>query len=181
MHKLDLTPLRLKKVKEIIKSKYRFYHLTHSGKLVYGRNVFEYIFHARKTNLLEFFTINNYSEIDLIIDNAYSKYILEEYNLLNKDANFKFDTIRNTFKDGFRTTEYMINHYSGSLSLAIIKILKKEFADLDILNIVIPKHSLVTIVRQFERGIFDHVRKEFHLMRAGPYNIRDPLIQISVA
>jgi hypothetical protein len=76
----------------------------------------------------------------------------------------------------------MINHYTDKLSLPIIKLLKKEFADLDVLNIIVPrKVSIMTVIKEFENGIYDYVRREYALVRAGPYNIRDPLFHRAVA
>jgi hypothetical protein len=147
-----------------------------NGQIAYGRSIFEYIFHARKTSLLEFFTITDHSKLESTIDNTYSQFILGEYNILDKGANFKFNTIRNLFKWGFRTDRYMINHYANKLSIPVIKLLKKEFADLDILNIAIPvRINIMAIIKEFENGIFDYVRRDYALMRAGPYNIRSPI------
>ena len=188
--RFGLTTLRFKKVGELMKSQLGVYRLRKNGEIRYGRTLIGFVFRPRRTSFLEFcitdlpliFKISvksNYT-IDNIIDMAYSNFILGEYNMSDLDADFKFNTIRNIFRDSFRSKEYMINHYSNKLSLPIIQYLKKELSDRDILNIVIPARiSIMTVVREFENGIIDHVRKEFNLMRAGPYNVRSPLTLVA--
>lgn len=186
-NKLGLTPLRFKKFKELVKATLgRFYSINKMGDIRYGSNIFKYIFKPKFIHHLEF-CINNLSTtykvpvksnytIDTIIDIAYSNYILGEYNMSDLGVDFKFNTIRNVLKYHFKTKEYMINHYSGRLSIPIIQLLKKEFSEIDILNLVVPaKINIMAIVREFENGITNHIRQEFNLMRAGPYNIRSPL------
>ena len=173
-----------------MKSQLGVYRLRKNGEIRYGRTLIGFVLRPRRTSFLEFcitdlpliFKISvksNYT-IDNIIDMAYSNFILGEYNMSDLDADFKFNTIRNIFRDRFRSKEYMINHYSNKLSLPIIQYLKKELSDRDILNIVIPARiSIMTVVREFENGVIDHVRKEFNLMRAGPYNVRSPLTLVA--
>jgi hypothetical protein len=185
MNKLRLSHLRLKKIKEVIRAHFDgcVFFNKKTGNIRYGRNLIDFVFRPNKTSLLEFCMIlfNQYNveqdfTIESTIDIVYSMFILEKYNIIDKGADFKFNTIRNLFKHGFRTRTYMINHYSHKLSLPIIRILKKEFEDLDILNIVVPERvSVLGIIREFETGIYNHIMKDFALLRAGPYHIRSPL------
>lgn len=172
-----LSHLRLKKVRELLKVQLRFYYLYKNGEIKYGRNLIDFVFHPRRTSLLEFFTIKDHSKLESIIDTTYSNFILGEYSIIDRGADFKFNTIRNIFKDMFRTREYMVNHYSNKLSLPMIKLLKKEFKDKDVFNIIIPaKPSVMAILKGFEDSIYDYVRREYNLVRAGPYSIRSPLV-----
>ena len=188
--RFGLSKLRFKKVGELMKSRLGVYRLRKNGEIRYNRTLIGFIFKPRRTSFLEFciddlsvtyrVSIKASYTIDNIIDIAYSNFILGEYNMSDYDADFKFNTIRNVFKYYFKSREYMINHYSHQLSLPIIQLLKREFVDIDILNIVMPARiSLLAIVKEFENGIFDHVRKEFNLMRAGPVNIRSPLTLVA--
>jgi hypothetical protein len=178
MNKFNLSHLRLKKVKEIIRAYLGscVFFNQKTGIIRYGRNLIDFLFKPSYTSLLEFFTTKDRSELESKIDIMYSTYILEEYDIVDKGADFKFNTIRNLFKFGFRTKTYMVNHYSHKLSLPIIRILKKEFEDLDILNIVIPERiNVMARIIEFETGIYDHIMKDFALLRAGPYHVRSPL------
>jgi hypothetical protein len=177
MNKIKLSHLRLKKVKELVYAQYgKWTSFTKTGDVRTGKNIFEYIFKPRHISLLEFFAITDHSKLESTIDVTYSRFILEEDNILEKGADFKFRTIRNLFKWGFRTNEHMVNHYADKLSLPVITLLRKEFADLDILNIVVPrKVNIMTVVKEFETGIYDYIMKDYALLRAGPYHIRDPL------
>jgi hypothetical protein len=175
MNKLQLSHLRLKKAKELLKLQFKFYYLTKAGDIRYGRNLIDFVFHPQYTSLLEFFTTTS-SKLESTIDNEYTKYILGEYSVLDKGADFKFNTIRNLFKWGFRTKDYMVNHYYGKLSLPVIKLLKKEFADLDVLNIVIPiRVTITTKIIEFANSKYDNIMKDYALLRAGPYRTRDPI------
>ena len=185
-----LSKLRFKKVCELMKVQLGVYHRCKNGEIRYGKTILNYLFSPRRTSLLEFcyndlvktFKVNVKSSygIDQIIDDAYSNFILGEYNLQDSGADFKFNTIRNVFKYHFKSRDYMINHYSRKLSLPIIQFLKEEFSDRDYLNVAqASKPSLLAIVREFENGVYDHVRKEFALLRAGPINIRSPLTLVA--
>ena len=177
MNKSELSHLRLKKVIELLKVQLGIIYLCKNGDIRYGRNLIDFLFRPRWTSLLKFFVTDDRSKIEFTIDVEYSRYILKEYNIIDKGADFKFNTLRNLFKWGFRTKQYMINHYTDKLSLPVIRLLKKEFTDLDVLNIVVPrKINIMAIIKEFENGIYDYVRREYALVRAGPYNIRDPLI-----
>lgn len=188
---LGFSKLRLRKFKELIKSNLgKIFSVNKMGEIRYGRNIFRYVFKPKFTHHLEFcindlpliykITVKSCYTAEDIVDIAYSKFILGEYNIQDLGAGFKFNTIRNIFKNGFKSKEYLINHYSNKLSLPIIKLLQKEFVDRDVINIVVPvKISLMTVIREFETGIIDHVRKEFNLMRAGPVNIRSPLTLVA--
>ena len=189
--RFGLSKLRFKKFRELVRTKYGMWStLNNRDEIRYGKTMFDYIFRPKFIPCLEF-CINDLSvtykvsikasyTIDNIIDIAYSNFILGEYNMSDRGADFKFNTIRNVFKYYFKSREYMINHYSHKLSLPVIQLLKKEFTDIDVLNIVMPARiSLMTVVKEFENGIFDHVRKEFNLMRAGPVNIRSPLTLVA--
>lgn len=185
-----LSKLRFKKVRELMKAQLGINYLCKNGEIRYHRTLIGFIFKPRRTSLLEF-CINDLSvtykvpikanyTIDNIIDMAYSNFILGEYNMSDRGADFKFNTIRNVLKYHFKSREYMVNHYSHQLSLPVIQLLKREFADIDVLNIVIPaKVSVMAVVKEFENGIYDYVRKEFNLMRAGPVNIRSPLTLVA--
>jgi hypothetical protein len=177
--KIQLSQLRFKKVKELVRAHYgRSTSFTKAGNIRHGRNVLIYIFKPEYTSLFEF-CANFHLEgtIESIIDRAYSNYISGKYNLLDLDANFKFNTIRNLFKDGFHREKYMINHYSHKLSIPIIRFLKKEFSDKDIFNIVMPaKVNVMAILRGFEDSIYRYAVREFALVRAGPGCIRSPLV-----
>jgi hypothetical protein len=191
MNKHGLTPLRFKKLKELLHSHYgRWVTLNSAGEIHHGLNLYNYIFRPRTTSLLEFcmndltdsfkVSIKGTYTIDQIIDLAYSNFILGEYNMSSIGADFKFNTIRNVFKYNFKSRKYMINHYSHKLSLPIISILKKEFVDRDVINLFIPvKLKIMERVKEVENGIRDHVRREFALLRAGPYNIRSPLTLVA--
>jgi hypothetical protein len=178
MNKLGLSHLRLKKLVELIHAELgRYATINKTGEIRYAKNILIYIFRPRFTSYLEFLSTTDRSQVDSTIDTTYSQFILGEYSIVDKGADFKFNTLRNLFKWGFHTKQYMINHYIDKLSLPIIKRLKKEFVDLDVLNIVVPqKINIMAMVREFENGIYDYVRREYALVRAGPYNIRDPLI-----
>ena len=172
MNKQGLSRLRLKKVAELLKSQLRYYYLRKNGEIRYGRNLIDFMFKPERTSLLEFFTTTR-GELESAIDNAYSVFILNEYNIRDKGADFKFNTIRNIFKHRFQTRDYVVTHYSNKLSIPVIKILKREFSDLDILNIVIPaKVNIMAIIREFENTAYDYVKREYNLVRAGPYKIR---------
>jgi hypothetical protein len=181
MNKLQLSHLRLKKAKELLKLQFKFYYLNKAGDIRYGRNLIDFVFHPQYTSLLEFFATGyrskiSSSELESTIDTRYSKYILGEYSIVDKGADFKFNTIRNLFKWGFRTKDYMVNHYYGKLSLPVIKLLKKEFADLDVLNIVIPiRVTITTKIIEFANSKYDNIMKDYALLRAGPYRTRDPI------
>jgi hypothetical protein len=191
MHRiLGLSHLRFKKVGELMKFQFGVYHCRKNGEIRFGKNMFDYIFHPRRTSLLEFcyndlvktFKVNIKSSygIDQIIDIAYSNFVLGEYNLAETGADFKFNTVRNVFKYAFKTRDYVINHYSHKLSLPVIQFLREEFSDRDYLNIILPtKVSVAVWFREFETGIIDHVRKEFSLLRAGPIHIRSPLTLVA--
>jgi hypothetical protein len=63
----------------------------------------------------------------------------------------------------------MVNHYANKLSIPIVKMLKKEFDDLDILNVITPrKVKVISIIKEFENGIYDHIMRNYALLRAGP-------------
>jgi hypothetical protein len=171
----QLSHLRLKKVSELLKLRLGVYRWCKNGEIKYGRNLIDFVFHPRRTNLLEFFTTTS-SELESTIDNEYSKYILGTYNILDQGADFKFNTIRNIFKDMFKTRGYMVNHYSNKLSLPMLKQLKKEFVDRDILNVIPARNSIIVTLREFEDSIYSYVKREYNLVRAGPYNIRSPLV-----
>ena len=160
-----------------MKSQLGYYYLRKNGEIVYAHTLLKFLYHRQRTSLLEFFTTTDRSKLESIIDTTYSNYILEECNILDKGADFKFNTIRNVFRYRFRTKDYMINHYSHKLSLPIIKILKHEFADKDVLNIVMPaKINVMAIIREFGNGIYEYANREYNLVRAGPYSIRSPLV-----
>lgn len=186
-----LTPLRYKKLKELFSTVHgRWNSFNKVGDVRYGRNLFKYLFQPRHTNYFVFCVeeacdtfkvkhISNYT-MEQVIDIAYSNFILGEYNVSSMGAGFKFNTIRNVFKYNFHTSEYMINHYSDKLSLPIIQFLKKEFADRDYLNIVIPvKVRFTAIIKNIEFNVKDHIDKNINLVRAGPFNIRSPLLQVA--
>ena len=180
MNKSELSHLRLKKVIELLKVQLGIIYLCKNGDIRYGRNLIDFLFRPRWTSLLKFFVTDDRSKIEFTIDVEYSRYILKEYNIIDKGADFKFNTIRNLFKWRFKTKTYMVNHYADKLSLPIIKILKKEFEDLDILNIVIPERiNIMSVIKEFENGIYDHIMKDFALLRAGPYNIKATLIRVA--
>jgi hypothetical protein len=191
MKHFGLSPLRFKKLKELLHAHYgRCISFSRTGNIRYGRNIFSYVFRPKFTSLLEScfngvrktFNVPTDSDytIDQIIDIAYSNFILGEYNLSNLGADYKFNTIRNVFKQRFKSDRYMVNHYAGKLSIPVIRLLKKEFADRDILNIMMPvRVHLLAMVRDIESGIIDHVRRQFSLMRAGPYDIRSPLTLVA--
>lgn len=194
MNKQGLSRLRFKKLKELISNALgHWFTFTKSGEIRYERTLLRYIFKPKFTTILEFCMcklpgVYNISDIkhthtmETIIDTAYSNFILGEYSILDKGADFKFNTIRNIFRYRFRTKEYMINHYSNRLSIPIIRILKQEFTDKDILNIVIPARiNIMAVVRNFEEGAYDYIRREFNLVRAGPSNLRSPLFEALVA
>jgi hypothetical protein len=181
MNKLGLSHLRLKKVGELLKLQLGIYILRKNGEIRYGRNLIDFLFHPERTSLLEIFTTTR-SKLESTIDTTYSEFILNQYSIKDKGVAFKFNTIRNLFKDSFRSKEYMINHYSNKLSMPIIKFLKKEFKDVDILNFVIPaKINVMARIREFEGGIYDHVMKDFALLRAGPHRSRDPILLVVAA
>jgi hypothetical protein len=191
MKHFGLSPLRFKKIKEVshaVCGKWATFNKT--GNLRWSRTLWGYLFHPKTTSLLEFcfnkvrkdFNVPTNSDytIDQIIDIAYSNFILNEYNLSDLGADYKFNTIRNVFKHHFKSDHYMANHYAGKLSIPVIRLLKKEFADRDILNIIMPiRINLLAVVRDIESGIIDHVRRQFSLMRAGPYDIRSPLTLVA--
>jgi hypothetical protein len=167
-----LSHLRLKKVRELLKSQLGFCYLRKNGEIRYGRNLIDFMFRPERTSLLEFFTTTR-GELESTIDNAYSKFILGEYNLMDQGADFKFNTIRNVFKDMFRTDEHMVNHYAHKLSLPMVRLLEKQFPDKDILNLIVPVKATVKVkVRNIEDSIYDYVKREFNLVRAGPNTIR---------
>ena len=171
-----LSHLRLKKVRELVKAQYRYYYLCKNGEIVYGRNLIDFMFHRRRTSLLEFFSTTS-GELGSAIDTAYSVFILREYSVMDQGADFKFNTIRNVFKDMFKSDKHMINHYANKLSLPMIQLLKKEFVDRDILNLIVPAKATIKVkVRNIEDSIYDYVKREFNLVRAGPYLIRSPLV-----
>jgi hypothetical protein len=177
MNKLGLSHLRFKKLKELIKVKFNISFLCRNGEIVYGRNLIDFMLHGRRTNILEFCAVLRVtnklpkdSAIEYVIDTAYSNFILSEYDIKDQGADFKFYTIRNVFKDAFKSKEYMVNHYSHKLSLPVIKLLQKEFKDKDVFNIIPAKPSIVTVLRGFEDSIYDYVRREYNLVRAGPYH-----------
>lgn len=170
-----LSRLRLKKLNELI-SVYlgRYHSINNCGDIRYGKSVLAYLLRPKFTTILEFcHDLSPDHGIESTIDNAYSKFILGEYNLRDKGADFKFHTIRNVFKNSFRTKAHVINHYANQLTLPVIRILKEEFADKDLLNITIPaKVNIMAVVREFENSAFEYIAREFNLVRAGPYNIR---------
>jgi hypothetical protein len=187
-----ISKLRFKKLKEMLTAVHGKWHsFNRTGDIRYGKNAFEYAVHPKFTSPLEFcvnvlpgrFNVSsvkhNYT-IDQIIDLSYSNFILGEYNVSDQGADYKFNTIRNVFKNNFKSKEYMVNHYSNKLLLPVIKFLKKEFADRDYLNIAIPiKVNAMVILRNIESGIRDYVRKEFNLVRAGPFNIESHLLLVA--
>jgi predicted DNA-binding protein YlxM (UPF0122 family) len=191
MKHFGLSQLRFRKFKELLHSVHgRWCSINKAGGIRYSNNIFRYIVKPKTTSFTEFciykltdiykVSVKSCTTIDQIIDETYSHFILGEYNLSSMGADFKFNTIRNAFKDHFKSREYMINHYSNKLSIPVIRLLKKEFADKDILNVVISVyHNLMGIIRDVESGIIDHVRKQFSLMRAGPINIRSPLTLVA--
>jgi hypothetical protein len=191
MRRLGLTKLRFRQLNEMLSSiAGRWHYVNKTGRIRYGRTILRYVFKPKFTSLPEFcikklqviykIPSNLHCTIDQIIDMSYSNFILEQYDLSTMGANHRFNTIRNVLKYNFRSKEYMINHYSNKLSLPVIKFLKKDFADRDYLNIAVPaKIGFMAIVRSIESGIRDHVRKEFSLVRAGPYTIRSPLVLVA--
>lgn len=177
MNKQRISHLRLKKVRELIKVKFIWVHLNKTGDIRYGRNLIDFILRPRYTSLLEFFNVINRIELDSAIDTAYSVFILKEYSIVDKGADFKFNTIRNVFKDMFRTKAYMVTHYADKLTLPMIHILKKQFPDRDILNLIVPAKITIKVkIRNIEDSIYDYVKRESNLVRAGPYLIRSPLV-----
>jgi hypothetical protein len=178
-----LSHLRLKKVKELLSGYYRYYSFTKTGDIRYGISLLRYIFKPKYTSLLQFIsTLSSGDNLESMIDNAYSDFILEECDILDKGADFKFNTIRNVFKYGFRSNSHMVNHYSDRLSIAVVKQLKAKLQDIDIHNFVIPaKVKIKVILKGFEDSIYDYIKREFALVRAGPYNIRSPLMAYAVA
>ncbi|MBE3086139.1 MAG: hypothetical protein IMZ64_07980 [Bacteroidetes bacterium] len=192
MKRFGLSRLRFRKWKELLNTVHGKWHsFTKTGDIRYGRSILGYIFKPRYTSFPEF-CMNKLTEtfkvpssldytIDHIIDISYSNFILGEYNMSDMGADFKFNTIRNVFKYHFKSRKYVINHYSEQLSLPVIQFLKKEFADRDYLNIVMPvKVDLMAVVRNLKMSIGDYVQREFNLVRAGPYyNVRSPLILVA--
>ena len=178
-----LSHLRLKKVRELMKSQLGIYsYLYKNGDVRYGRNLIDFIFKPVRTSLLEFIsTLVSGNNLESMIDNAYSNFILDEYNLLDKGADFKFNTLRNVFKYGFRSNNHMINHYSDRLSMIVVKQLKVTLNDIDIHNFVIPaKVKITVILKGFEDSIYDYIKRGSALVRAGP-NIRAPLMGRAIA
>jgi hypothetical protein len=178
-----LSHLRLRKVRELLKSQLGLYRLRKNGDVRYGRNLIDFIFRPVRTSLPEFIsTLVSGDNLESMIDDAYSNFILDEYNLLDKGADFKFNTIRNVFKYGFKSDSHMINHYSDRLSLSVLSYLRTEFKDLDVHNFVVPvKVKIKVILKGFEDSIYDYIKRDFALVRAGPYNIRSPLMGRAVA
>ena len=182
-----LSLVKYRKLKELLSAEAKWWTISKAGDIRYANNVLGYIFHPMHISLPVFcmtvlpgtYKVSDYTDhtIDQIIDIAYSHFILGAYDLSSMGADYKFNTIRNVFAHHFKSKAYVINHYSNRLSMPVIKLLKKEFADRDILNLLIPERTpLLNIVRDYKHGIIDHVRKQFSLMRAGPYETRPILL-----
>ena len=179
MKHLNLSPTRRRKLKELLHEQCSVYTISKAGDVRYGTNILRYIFKPNYISLTAFcLTVltgtykvpyNADYPIDRIIDIAYSNFILGSYNLSAMGADYKFNTFRNVFRFGFRRRSAVINHYSDKLSVPVIKILRKELTEMEILNLLISERvPLSKMIRDVEHGIIDHVRKQFSLMRAGP-------------
>jgi hypothetical protein len=192
---LGLNLLRFKKLKELISVTLcygtKWFSFNKVNEIRYGKNIFGYIFKPKFIDGLEFCVNNLMSSYKLddtkqnytlnqIIDDAYCKSILEEYDLSTMGADFKFNTIRNIFRYSFKSRDYVINHYSNKISLPMITLLKREFADKDVYNLIIPIRIKIQMrLSRIETDVYDFVTREFNLLRASPNHCRSPILLVA--